>query len=158
MKKCNKCKKKKDYSEYSKKADTKDGYCRRCLDCSRQDCKDYYRKNINILLPIKNARLKEKRIINKKFVFEYLLNHSCIDCGESDPMVLDFDHQRDKLQNVSLMMQRGVLLDKLKAEIAKCEVRCANCHRRKTAKEQNWYREILEGVDYEALSACKKFS
>jgi hypothetical protein len=30
----------------------------------------------------------------------------------------------------------------LKAEIAKCQVRCANCHRRRTAAQFGWWRSL----------------
>lgn len=70
-------------------------------------------------------------------MMDYLSEHPCVDCGESDPVVLEFDHLYDKSANVSDM--QVVSLSRLAAEIAKCEVRCANCHRRKTAHELNYY-------------------
>lgn len=73
-------------------------------------------------------------------VFAYLIDHACVDCGETDPVVLDFDHLRDKVDNVSsLVVLRRPWLEIL-AEIAKCEVRCANCHARKTARGIGSYR------------------
>ena len=51
-----------------------------------------------------------------------------VSCGEPDIVVLEFDHQRDKLLDVSTLSREGYSLDKLKQEIAKCEVVCANCH------------------------------
>lgn len=56
----------------------------------------------------------------------------CIDCGiEYPPYVMDFDHVRgEKLGTISQMI--GVPKDKLEAEINKCEVVCANCHRERT--------------------------
>jgi len=81
-----------------------------------------------------------RRIRNRKYVYEYLLVHPCVDCGETDPVVLTFDHICDKKMNVSKMIRQGRSFEKLKEEIEKCEVRCANCHARKTAKEQGWYK------------------
>lgn len=40
---------------------------------------------------------------------------------------------------VSSLMARGYRWEKIEAEIVKCEVRCANCHRKKTAREHKWY-------------------
>lgn len=67
---------------------------------------------------------------NKNYVVEYLISHPCIDCGNTDIRVLDFDHVRDvKINNIATACQKAWKLEKLIAEIKKCEVRCANCHR-----------------------------
>ncbi len=55
----------------------------------------------------------------------------CKDCGEKDPVVLQFDHARGtKTDGVGRLMNRPRAI--LKAELAKCDVRCANCHVRVT--------------------------
>ena len=65
--------------------------------------------------------------------------NGCVDCGESDPVVLEFDHVvGEKLYNVANIVGTCLSLKTVKEELAKCAVRCANCHRRKTAKEQGW--------------------
>ena len=65
---------------------------------------------------------------------------ACIDCGETNPLLLDFDHLRDKRANVSQLVQSGFSWATIAAEIDKCVVRCANCHARKTAREIGSYR------------------
>ena len=67
---------------------------------------------------------------------EYLKTNPCVDCGEPDPIVLEFDHQRDKNFAIGDAVRKNITLNKVIAEVAKCEVRCANCHRRKTYKER----------------------
>lgn len=70
---------------------------------------------------------------NKEFINKYLETHSCVDCGESDPIVLEFDHVRgNKLGNIADMSRNGYSIEKIEEEIFKCDVRCANCHRRVT--------------------------
>ena len=74
---------------------------------------------------------------NKALVRSYLLAHPCVDCGESDPVVLDFDHVKGgKVKEVSTMVRDGMSAANIRAEIAKCEVRCANCHRRMTHRRR----------------------
>ena len=71
----------------------------------------------------------------------YLAEHPCVDCDENDPDVLDFDHvQGQKSANVSDLLWGKSSLKRLQAEVALCEVRCANCHRRITRSRQ---RELL---------------
>ncbi len=70
---------------------------------------------------------------NKEFVKEYLESHPCVDCGEADPIVLEFDHVRgEKLFNICDGVRYRRSIENLQIEINKCEVRCANCHRRVT--------------------------
>ena len=74
------------------------------------------------------------------FVDDYLASHSCIKCGEPDVVVLEFDHRdpSSKIKDVSKMIQDGNSLIKIAAEIVKCDVLCANCHRRKTVAQFGW--------------------
>lgn len=88
---------------------------------------------------IKNDKRRNR---NRNYVLEYLSEHPCVDCGETDPVVLEFDHIRDKDKKISDLINYSH--NRLKEEILKCEVRCSNCHKRKTSKEQNWYKERYE--------------
>lgn len=80
---------------------------------------------------------QEQKRRAKEYVRMYLKTHPCIDCGESDPIVLDFDHRNPntKYRSISQIMAQCLGINKLIEEIEKCDVRCANCHRRKHYKE-----------------------
>jgi hypothetical protein len=86
-----------------------------------------------------------RRRRNVQFVWDYLCSHPCIECGEGDPIVLEFDHreQDTKCGDISNMAGGSLGIDTLVEEIKKCDVLCANCHRRRTAKQQNWYKGIV---------------
>lgn len=51
---------------------------------------------------------------------------ACVDCGEADRRVLQFDHRSDKVANVSWFLNRN--WEKALAEADKCDLVCANCH------------------------------
>jgi 5-methylcytosine-specific restriction endonuclease McrA len=83
---------------------------------------------------IKGTRSRlARRHRNRMYLYNYLREHPCGLCGEADPVVLDFDHLRDKRREVTIL---AILSGRanLVAEIAKCRVLCANCHRRQTAE------------------------
>jgi len=83
------------------------------------------RVKIKVIKPKKELR----RPVNRRFVDEYLKNHPCVDCGNSDVRVLEFDHVTGiKEGNVSYMVLHCSTIKLLK-EIDKCEIRCCNCHR-----------------------------
>jgi hypothetical protein len=75
---------------------------------------------------------REQRYRKKALLIEYFKTHPCVDCGESDFRCLDFDHLRDKHKNISVMMRSGYSWGSVMREAEKCEVRCANCHRKKS--------------------------
>ena len=76
---------------------------------------------------------------NQRRLLEYLLEHPCVDCGETDHVVLEFDHLRDKAYNVSRLLL-GYSWSRILEEIKKCEVVCCNCHRRRTFSRQGAWR------------------
>lgn len=87
-------------------------------------------------------RNRVRRIARKRvYILDYLRSHACVDCGETDPIVLEFDHVRgEKRFRVSAMMVSWLSIDRMIEEISKCDIRCANCHRRKHSQDQFWYK------------------
>jgi len=59
-------------------------------------------------------------------------NSGCVDCGETNHIVLDFDHLKNKKYGISRMIHDGFSWQAIKKEIEKCEVVCSNCHRIRT--------------------------
>ena len=80
----------------------------------------------------RKAEIKARRSGLLVFVQEYKQSNPCVHCGESDVRCLDFHHKdpATKIGLVSFLARRGVALEKLKEEIGKCEILCANCHRK----------------------------
>lgn len=113
-----------------------------CKACQRQVSRTWYGKNRerHATTARRAQRLAQER--GMAFVLAYLKEHPCVDCGESDVRVLEFDHLRDKVAEVSVLVRSGWSIDTITAEIAKCEVRCANCHRRMTCARIGSYRII----------------
>jgi len=85
------------------------------------------------------AQRKAHRARNRNEVMAYLAQHPCVDCREANPVVLEFDHRdpATKLDEVGRMIA-SKRWPRVLAEIKKCDVRCINCHRRKTAREFGW--------------------
>lgn len=138
---CTKCKRSLPLSEFNWKIKNVK-YSVHCRICSREYVRQHYLKNRNYYLTKakkRNAKIfKQAKII----IANYFLSHSCVDCGEKDLLVLEFDHvdRNKKDGDVSQIIKNTSSLKLLLKEIKKCEVRCANCHRRKTAKENNSWK------------------
>lgn|SRR5208337_269407 len=112
-----------------------------CKSCQNAYTKKWYGNNKDshkAAVVIRNQKVTEE---NQRKVFEYLLSHPCIDCEESNPIVLDFDHDNPskKKANISVLV-RGYSWKVVLNEISKCTVRCGNCHRKRTSKEGNHIR------------------
>ena len=109
-------------------------------EAKRKYNRDYHAKRS----PEKKARkqqLQKARIErNLAAIREYKAKKGCAVCGEKDPIVLDFDHRdmSEKSFQIGDRARLGWSLDKIMVEAVKCDVVCANCHRRRTAKQLNW--------------------
>ncbi len=77
---------------------------------------------------------------NHLLVLHALSDAQCVDCGERDPLVLQFDHLMDKADHISWLVGSGCSPLRLARELSKCQIRCANCHRRATARAGAWFR------------------
>lgn len=144
--KCNKCKRKKEPEDFSFK-DKKNGRrAKVCKACNKKYRKKYYHANKEKSIRHSKITTDNLRIRNKQFVWDYLKENPCVDCDESDPIVLEFDHREGekKIKDISRMVNQSFSLEKIKEEIKKCDVRCANCHRKKTCQRGNFYKDIIK--------------
>jgi hypothetical protein len=138
MQSCNRCGQQKEPGEFSDRGAKKQPWCK---ECNRAYARQYYKDN-NAKLKKDLYKLRLLRVAaNKRYMIDYLASHSCIDCGEKDPVVLEFDHVRGVKKDVmSTLVTQGYSLKTIAAEIDKCEVVCANCHRRRTALRGGFYK------------------
>lgn len=107
----------------------------------REAARRHYERNREQMIARAREHTKQKRIELRAWVRDYLASHPCVDCNEADPIVLEFDHRdpASKLGNIADIINRsGWGLEKLQVEIAKCDVRCCNCHRKRTRQERHW--------------------
>jgi hypothetical protein len=109
-----------------------------CLACQRLYSRDWYGRNRAEHIANVGRNNTDRRRASRERVRAFRI--TCVDCGEANPRLLDFDHLRDKQAEISQLVHAGAPWAVIKAEIDKCEVRCANCHARKTAREQGSYR------------------
>lgn len=127
MKTCRKCKTDKSLDEFDLHARGKDGRQLYCKSCRKIHNAEYYKRTPE-RNPQRVAHSAKTVATNQAYILEYLKVHPCVDCGNIDVRVLEFDHVRgEKLFNISESFWRKQ--EKIANEIAKCEVRCANCHR-----------------------------
>jgi len=137
---CSMCGEKKDIEEFrlrNRFTTRRQSYC---TECGSKMGKNWYAENKQRHVEHVMENTKNARVLARKFVYQYLLTHPCTTCGEADPTVLEFHHVGEKDKEVGRMIAQGYGVEALAAEISQCIVLCANCHRRLTAKENNWYK------------------
>jgi hypothetical protein len=128
-KKCRKCQKTKDILKFTRKHTSPDGYAARCKDCTRAVVNEHYKKNKKRYLEKAKKWNKEKRDW-----FQGLKEDlECSECGEDHPACIEFHHRdpRKKDFTVANFKNLGYSKARILKEIKKCNVLCANCHRKK---------------------------
>lgn len=130
MKKCKKCNENKDESEFHKHTASKDGLqatCKKCRNITAANYRDGKREE--------SAQYAKQYRGERKSILDSLKNSPCMDCKNTfPPYVMDFDHRdpKSKFGNVSRMLATGCSLEQVMAEVSKCDLVCANCHRIRT--------------------------
>jgi hypothetical protein len=80
------------------------------------------------------ARTRDSRNNIRKYIQDVKQGVKCTDCREDYPYwILEFDHiNDDKSFTIGKFQDTTTDLEKIKQEIAKCEIVCANCHKNRT--------------------------
>lgn len=148
MRVCTKCKEEKPETEFHYRNKKKGTLRYMCKACQKDYNKQHYLNNKDAYLNRAKERNKVLRGEKRDFVWEYLSKHPCVDCGETDPIVLEFDHRNRNQKRFSVSahgMTTHSFAD-LQAEILKCDIRCSNCHRRRTALQLGWWKDKIRSV------------
>lgn len=112
-----------------------------CKPCHREYNREHYQANKQVY--IDKARKNDLKYLQliREYIWNYLLEHPCLHCGEDDPRVLEFDHLDPSIKsfNISEASKNVSKIETVQAEIDKCQILCANCHRRKTFDQFGWW-------------------
>jgi predicted transcriptional regulator len=78
-------------------------------------------------------RQNDRRNKVRSYLQDVKQDSVCTDCGENYPYwIMEFDHLGDKSFTIGDACREGRTLEVIKAEVAKCEIVCANCHKNRT--------------------------
>jgi hypothetical protein len=133
VRRCSRCRLHLPLELFNRNGADRQWYCRRCF-------RTYFSQRRERHLGQVAAARIYRRDAARRFITEHLRRTSCMDCGEPDPVVLEFDHLRDKHAEVTELVRNGASIAAVEAEIAKCDVVCVNCHRHRTAARGAWRR------------------
>lgn len=131
---CTKCHQTLPITEFRRRNTGKGTYDSHCRICKSEEQKIYWQQNAHRWREGNRQRQHAKRLRLRAFMDAYLSDKKCIECGITDPLVLQFDHVRGiKYKDVSRLVKHACASeDVILAEIAKCDIVCANCHQRRT--------------------------
>ncbi len=78
----------------------------------------------------RNALIRERKAAMNEYIQSIKSQLYCIDCGQQHPATLHFHHlnSEDKQFNIGEAVRKGFGPNRIKQEIEKCIVLCANCH------------------------------
>jgi hypothetical protein len=152
MKRCSRCRLVRPLHEFAfsdRIEGTRQSFCRSCHAAYRRE---HYARNRADYIAWAERQGQLRYETQTALVDQYLREHPCVDCGESNIVLLEFDHidEADKTMDLSSMLARRSWRTIL-TEIGKCDIRCVNCHRRRTAERFNWSKRFGEDpISYNA--------
>lgn len=129
--------------EFYRRVRTEDGRQGKCIVCCSAYQKSWYAANCAThKAATRSTRLRRQQQLLESYLL-FMQDKQCVDCGESDVVVLQFDHQGEKAANVSNLLRNAKNWSVVMEEIEKCEIVCANCHARRTAKQFGWRKALF---------------
>ena len=131
MKLCGACREEKEDGEFYRKGGKLQS---KCKECQRAYYRLYYVRNKPRFIS-KNRRNKNRQRARLRALAWEAKRRPCQDCdGTFHPWVMEFDHRdgTSKAAAVANLVSKGCPDARLLAEIEKCDVVCANCHRLRT--------------------------
>jgi hypothetical protein len=139
---CGQCHEVKAITEFKWRQRRGGEYDYMCRDCRAQYAHKHYQANRQQYLERAAISKRKLKLERTRFLLDYFQDHPCADCGEADPVVLEFDHLKDKSFNIGDCFA-GRTWESVLAEIEKCEVVCRNCHRRRESRRVGALRVLL---------------
>lgn len=139
---CPRCKETKALAEFAWKRKDRNQRQVYCRSCRAHYGREHYLANRQRYVERARLRKHAVRLARTEFLIHYFEDHPCVDCGETDPVVLEFDHLGGKAFTISTELAYRSW-ETILAEIEKCQVVCANCHRRRTALRSGALRAML---------------
>lgn len=130
---CPRCEQELPLTAFNRFRDGHQGWCRECF-------REYFRKRGDLHRQQSGDARRRRREEAWAFIRRYRETHPCLDCGQEDPDLLEFDHIGIKKRAISDLVRDAASLKVIKAELKECQVVCANCHRRRTAKQSGSWR------------------
>jgi hypothetical protein len=140
--KCGRCGRLKPIDEFAWRRKNKGQRHNYCRPCHAEYHREHYLANRQRYIDQARERKEILLLERTRFLLEYFTRHPCTDCGESDPVVLEFDHIADKTFTIGQVLPYRNW-ESILAEIEKCEVVCRNCHRRRESRRSGALRVIL---------------
>lgn len=138
MRHCSKCGLDKSIEEfYQRKTGRGTGnYYEKCKECYRERGRTYYHQNREKQSQLAILRKRKYKKERSEYVNEWKKDRPCQDCGNVyAPWVMDFDHREGEAEIGSISSLTGrstIRIERIKIEIGKCDLVCANCHRQRT--------------------------
>ena len=138
---CNHCLQEKDEEEFNWRYKALGVRSPTCRECAVEFNRNYYKGTFQErhLEQVKERKMAVRETA-RDFVLDYLQEHPCEECGETDVRVLEFHHVGQKDKAIVTLVSGGYSVERIQEEIAKCQVLCANCHRKITVDQRVWYR------------------
>lgn len=94
--------------------------------------KEAYQRKLNYLYDYGVKRAS----FNRSFMKRVKLKYGCMNCGyKAHFAALHFDHREPEIKEKNIQKMTACSLKKIKNEMRKCDILCANCHAVRTHKQ-----------------------